>query len=375
MADPARSPVPDLLFDEEQLERLADLGPLVDAPHAVTAETPLHRVTVFLTYRCNLDCPYCKTIARSEAELHARPQKRLTLDVAAFSTLISHLGSTPIRHLHFTGGEASLVNGLDEMISRAKAAGVERVSLTSNGTLAPHRYLALVEAGLDELRVSIDAEEPLLGEHLTGRQHAWARAVETLRVLGAARREGAPFFLIVNTVIGLANRERLPSLVEFFLRFGIDDLKLITEVDVRDELGDFAGAAESKARVRVLLEQLPPGRFPLLRKKLETVFSPTAIGLDEAPRTDWRCYVPLTERTVDGAFYYPCSVYLREGGAPLGRLTDPQDVQREKSARFVLAGCGTDPLCKRWCLHCTRSWNDRVNAARRDEAVPHEASL
>ncbi len=41
-------------------------------------------------------------------------------------------------------------------------------------------------------------------------------AVETLRVLGAARREGAPFFLIVNTVIGLANRERLPALVEFF---------------------------------------------------------------------------------------------------------------------------------------------------------------
>jgi molybdenum cofactor biosynthesis enzyme MoaA len=367
MRDPTRSAVPDLLFEEEQVERLADLGPLVDAPLGVSAQTPLHRVTVFLTYRCNLDCPYCKTIARSEAELEARPQKRRSYDLSSFSTLLASLGDTPVRHLHFTGGEASLVTGLDEMIGRAKRAGVERVSLTTNGTLAPARYLELVKAGLDELRVSIDAEEPALGATLTGRRDVWAKAVETLSVLGAARRDGAPFFLIVNTVIGLANRRRLAALVEFFLGFGVDDVKLITEVDVRDELGDFDEAGALKAQVRALLERLPAERFPLLKRKLETVFSRTAIGLDDAPRrADWRCYVPLTERTVDGEFYYPCSVYLREGGAPLGRLSEPQDVQREKSARFVLAGCGSDALCQRWCLHCTRSWNDRVNAARKE---------
>ena len=106
-----RSVVPDLLFDDERDARVLELGGLVDEPDALSAQTPLHRVTVFLTYRCNLDCPYCKTIARSDAELDARPQKRTSFDVAAFERLLAQHRGTPLRHLHFTGGEASRLHG------------------------------------------------------------------------------------------------------------------------------------------------------------------------------------------------------------------------------------------------------------------------
>jgi pyruvate-formate lyase-activating enzyme len=343
--------VPDLLFEDEQEARLADLGALVERPERLDAKTPLHRLTVFLTYRCNLDCPYCKTI-------HL-PRQR-AFDEAQFAALLAQHTGTPLRHVHFTGGEASLVPGLEAMVRRAKEAGVEQTSLTTNGTLSAERYLALVRAGLDELRVSIDAADPTLGAQLTGRPHAWSRAMETLRALGQARREGAAFFLIVNTVVGVKNRAQLPALVRTFLALGVDDVKLITEVDARGTLGEFDGVEA----VRSELASLEPG-LPLLRKKLQTVFAPDAIGLDAGPaRVGWRCYVPLTERTVDGDAYYPCSVYLREGGAPLGLLTDSPALQREKSARFTReADCTVDPICRRYCLHCTRSWNDRVARA------------
>ena len=65
--EPRRAP--DLLFEEERDARVLEIAPLLAHPERLGPETPLHRLTVFLTYRCNLACPYCKTIARDEAEL------------------------------------------------------------------------------------------------------------------------------------------------------------------------------------------------------------------------------------------------------------------------------------------------------------------
>ena len=91
----------------------------------------------------------------------------------------------------------------------------------------------------------------------------------------------------------------------------------------------------------------------------------TAEGRDEgAPPAGgrYRCVIPLTERTVDGAHYYPCSVYAREGGAPLGPVGDPPAVQRARSLAFVQGGdCLADRICRRYCLHCTRTFNALVN--------------
>ena len=49
-----RSPVPDLLFEDARLARLAEIAPLLADPELHDSAVPLHRITVFLTYRCNL---------------------------------------------------------------------------------------------------------------------------------------------------------------------------------------------------------------------------------------------------------------------------------------------------------------------------------
>jgi MoaA/NifB/PqqE/SkfB family radical SAM enzyme len=364
----ARSAVPDLLFEDQQVARVQEIAPYLDEPEGIDGAAPLHRLTVFLTYRCNLACPYCKTIARSEDELAARPAKRESFTVDAFRRLLDGHDGTPIRHLHFTGGEATLVRVMPEMVSLARARGVERLSVTSNGTMPIEVYRALVERGIDEIRISLDAADPALGRALTLRGGAWAAAVRAVRELAAMRAAGAALFLIVNTVVGLENRARLPEIVRFLFSLGPDDIKLITEVDEKRTLPDFPDRAEVARALRELLSGHPASAFPLLRRKLDTVFAPDSIGLagvgDEAG--DFRCYIPLTERTVDAQNYYPCSVYLREGGAPLGRIDEPQDEQRRKTAAFVRRGdCLRDPICREYCLHCTRTFNVRANEARR----------
>jgi molybdenum cofactor biosynthesis enzyme MoaA len=335
----------------------------------LSAGFPLHRVTLFLSYACNLRCPYCKTIARTPEELEAKPEKGVTYTLEQYGSLLDGLGPTVV-HLHFTGGEASIVPGVVEMVREARRRGIPHLSMTTNGTVAPSRYVELVHAGLTELRVSIDARDAALGARMTGSSRAWSKSIDALKTVAAARDRGAKVRLLANTVVGNANRADLAGIVKFLLSLGPDDVKLITDVDARDGLPDFPEYAAVMSELSALMSGLPRDRYPLLRRKLNTVFARDSIGLDPtaAARTgkSWRCYIPLTERTVDGVAYYPCSVYLREGGAPIGALTESADVQRRESAKWVRDNdCRSDPICQRYCLHCTRVFNDATNQARR----------
>jgi molybdenum cofactor biosynthesis enzyme MoaA len=365
-----RSAVPDLLFEDVQAERIEDIHHLLEHPERIGHATPLHRLTVFATYACNLACPYCKTIVRTPDDVKRLPQRASTITRDGFAAILASLGHDTIRHLHLTGGEATLLKDLPEMVRMARAHGVGHISLTSNGTLPLTRFQALADAGLDELRVSIDARDAVIGAHMTGRPGMWATSAAHLASLAARDPASRRVFVIANTVLSETNRHDLAAIVRFLIGCGVDDVKLITAVDEKQFLGDFAGAGAALAEIEQMLGDVPAGAFPLLRRKLQTVFDPAAIGLEHvaaAPDPDWRCYIPLTERTVDGMYYYPCSVYLREGGRALGSVLESADEQRAKSAAFVRDGrCLQDEICTKYCLHCTRSFNVGANHARRN---------
>lgn len=354
---PGRSPVPDLLFEDVRAARLGEIRHLLEDPGAA-ADAPLHRITVFLTFRCNLACRYCRTARRPAAGA-------ATFSPAAFRSLLRSHAGREIRHVHFTGGEAALVPGFAGMVRNAKAAGVGATSLTSNGTLPVRTYLGLVAAGMDEIRISLDADSAAAGDALAGRTGAWARTVAAVRALAAARRAGAPFFLVLNAVVGDRDAAGVARTVRFLISLGADDVKLIAQVDARGPAAAAApGADAARAEVEALLAAVPEDAYPLLRRKARTVFAPDAVGLATAAGGAWRCFVPLTERTVDAAAYHPCSVYLREGGSPIGPAGDPPSVQSERTTEWVRrSACLDDSICRRYCLHCTRLFNEEANAA------------
>jgi molybdenum cofactor biosynthesis enzyme MoaA len=359
-----RSPVPDLLFEDIQAQRLREITPFLHEPRDLSSTTPLHRLTVFVTYACNLKCAYCKTIYLDTQ------QAPLTMSLPAYERLLTNIADSPLRHIHYTGGEAALIRDLPDMISLGRQRGAEAQSITTNGTQSFATYASLVENGLNEIRISIDARDPRSGHFFTGQAGAWNRSVETVRQLAAMRDSGTPLFIIANTVITEQNRAQTDLITQFLLDLGVDDLKLITAVQQKTTLGAFPEAASVLCNLQSILLQQKQDAMPLLRRKLQTVFDGEAIGLGK-PLDDhsWYCYIPLTERTVDSRHYYPCSVYLREGGQPIGRVDEPAAEQRRKTIDFVTKGrCPQDPICQAYCLHCTREFNNLANAARRELA-------
>ena len=103
------------------------------------------------TNRCNLPCTTCP---RTYEELE--PEKDMSFEL--FTRIVDQFASVKRVVLHGVG-EPMMVKDLPRMVAYLKARGVY-VLFNTNGTLLKvKKSRELIEAGLDELRVSLDAAE------------------------------------------------------------------------------------------------------------------------------------------------------------------------------------------------------------------------
>jgi wyosine [tRNA(Phe)-imidazoG37] synthetase (radical SAM superfamily) len=371
-----RSPVPDLIYEDYRDSRIQEINkhfrsPMADLP------SRWHRITLFTTYRCNLNCVYCKTIRITPGVPY--PAKSKELDLDGFQHILEMLSQRPVQHIHFTGGEATLVQELPAMVELARERGI-LCSITSNGMADPDIYERLVIAGINEIRISLDSHEPAEFDRIVRYPKAYERVVMTLKLLASLRNKHRHHpFVIINMCIGNQNRHRLPEFIKQSLLLKPDDIKLITIVQERLTLGHFPEKQNIIEDVYRTLEQFPPSAFPLLRYKLKTVFSSEGLGLKELTSRQLikNCFIPLTERTLDTTYYYPCSVYLREGGVPLGRLNeDDLETQQKKILHFIQnSNCLEDPICREYCINCCQKFNQFANLRIHQSAFTGEGSI
>jgi cyclic pyranopterin phosphate synthase len=127
---------------------------------------------------------------------------------------VTRLGLTSVR---FTGGEPLLARHLEEVI--AAAANLRprpQISLTTNGVGLERRAVALAEAGLDRVNVSLDSVDPVRFAAITRRD----RLPAVLAGLVAAKEAGlAP--VKVNAVLDpVTGREDVVELLRFCLQHG-----------------------------------------------------------------------------------------------------------------------------------------------------------
>ncbi len=102
------------------------------------------------TNACNAKCIICP-----HREMH-RPI--VTMDQGLYTRLIDECAREGCREVHLHNfGEPLLDKRIEERIAYAKQKGIRRVKIFCNGSLlTPERSQRLIEAGLDEIKVSFD---------------------------------------------------------------------------------------------------------------------------------------------------------------------------------------------------------------------------
>src|SRR5689334_15732292 len=103
------------------------------------------------TNRCNLLCTTCP---RTYADLE--PQADMSWEL--FTSIVDQVPNVARVVLHGVG-EPMLVRTLPRMIRYLKDRGIYALFNTNGTLLTPKKHQALIDTGLDELRVSLDAAD------------------------------------------------------------------------------------------------------------------------------------------------------------------------------------------------------------------------
>jgi MoaA/NifB/PqqE/SkfB family radical SAM enzyme len=172
-----------------------------------------------VTNRCNLLCTTCP---RTFEELE--PPSDMSWEL--FTSIVEQFPKIERVVLHGVG-EPMMVAGLPKMVRYLKDRGVY-VLFNTNGTLMREKKTReLIEAGLDEMRISLDAAEPKAFEAVRGRD-LFDRIVRNLRNFIALKdRMGAPNPRLSLWLTGLRETlEQLPAFIRLAAGMGVMEVHL-----------------------------------------------------------------------------------------------------------------------------------------------------
>jgi GTP 3',8-cyclase len=183
---------------------------------------PLRNLRVSVTDRCNLRCSYCMP----EPEYVWLPREDI-LHFEEIERLVDVFSSLGVDKVRLTGGEPLLRRDLPDLIRRlASRPAIRDLAMTTNGVLLASQAVALRDAGLHRLTVSLDTLQPDRFRKLT-------RFDELDRVLDGIA-VAAPIFagLKIDTVmIRDVNDDELVNLIEF-ARSHHAEIRFIEYMDV-----------------------------------------------------------------------------------------------------------------------------------------------
>ncbi len=146
---------------------------------------------ISVTDRCDLRCRYCMS-----EQMTFLPRSAL-LALEEIAVVAERFVARGVRKLRLTGGEPLVRRDVGELVRRLGrhvGAGLDELTLTTNGTRLAQHAEALADAGVRRVNVSMDTLDPALFRHIT-------RHGDLAQVLdGIATAKAAGLRVKINTV-------------------------------------------------------------------------------------------------------------------------------------------------------------------------------
>lgn len=212
----------------------------VERPN-VTPPLP-DKLSIEINNSCNHKCYFCQNPIMT--------RQRTVMDDAMVYRLIQEAYDAGIRTISFySGGEPFLNRSLPDYVKRAKDSGYGYIYLSSNGgRVVSPRFEAVLAAGLDSLKFSINAgdRETYLAVHGLDEFEDVIRNVEFCAEYRA--RTGKPGKLFVTFVETALNRDSFPALKERVEHL-VDEVVMYPFVVIGTPLDRRAAAAKGRPEI------------------------------------------------------------------------------------------------------------------------------
>ncbi len=169
-----------------------------------------------LTHRCPLACPYCS----NPLELIGAKQE---LSTQEWIDVFHQAAKMGVLHLHLSGGEPAARRDLTDLTKAAADCGLYTNLITSGVGLTEARLLALGEAGLDHVQLSLQGADAASADRIGGYKGGFERK---MAVAGWVAAAGVP--LTVNAICHKQNMDQLDAMLELAMRLGARRIEIAT---------------------------------------------------------------------------------------------------------------------------------------------------
>ena len=226
---------------------------------------PLRDLRISVTDRCNFRCGYCMPREVFDRDYPYLPQRELLTfeEITRVARIFTGLG---VRKIRLTGGEPLLRRDIETLVGqlaglRLPDGSAPDLTLTTNGSLLARKAVALREAGLRRVTVSLDALDDATFRRMNDADFPVA---EVLAGIEAARAAGLGPIKVNMVVQRGVNEDQVLPMARHFRGSGIA-LRFIEYMDVGATNGwrmdDVVPAGEILRLLQAEgpLRRLPPG--------------------------------------------------------------------------------------------------------------------
>ena len=299
---------------------------------SASSHTPLWRAELILTNKCNFSCPYCRSL-RSEID------RELTRE-EAINTLQMWIDEG-LQNVRFSGGEPTIYPHLKELVSLAKTNNVSHIAISTNGSASFSLYKELIELGVNDFSISLDACCASHGDKMAGEiSGAWQKVVDNIRQISIFT------YVTVGVVVTEETYEQLPSVIKFADSLGVGDIRIIPSAQWNVMLK----AAET-------VEEDMLDKYPILKYRVDNIKNDVTVrGLTE--EDCHKCGLVLDDVASAGGFHFSCIIYMREGGDWISNTTD-SNWRKQREDWYNNHNTFEDPICKKNCLDVCRLYNNK----------------
>ncbi len=140
----------------------------------------IHYLRISLTDKCNMRCVYCMT-----EDMVFQPNDEL-LTAAEIHRLVRIFARVGVDKIRLTGGEPTVRPDLLTIVRDIRAAGITRISMTTNGLRLAELAVPLKQAGLERVNISVDTLDPDRFHRVT----RWGHLAKVLEGVYAAEAAG-----------------------------------------------------------------------------------------------------------------------------------------------------------------------------------------
>lgn len=307
-------------------KRTEDLSPI----------SPMWRCEMILTDRCNFSCPYCRGL---------RDDCQGDMPVGRAFNVLYQWAKQGLKNVRFSGGEPMLYPSLGGLVGYAVKCGVERIAISTNGSFPLERYVELVNRGVNDFSISLDACCVAECGKMAGLHGVkFNRLKENIQALSKVT------YVTVGVVLTDDNVESLPLIVELAHNLGVADIRIIPAAQNGNMIAG-VGAIDPKI----------VAAHPILAYRVKNILEGKPVRCIQEYDSH-RCYLPIDDSVVAGDFHFPCVIYMREQGEPIGKIGP--DMRAERIVWSETHNTFEDPICRANCLDVCVDHNNKCAACR-----------